>query len=145
MSAPRSSQSRGNEDLDELAAYTLAHGDPAFIHQHVVDAAGAQFAEEAAKPIRLAFSLVGLYLHVERGYTGREVQRVHMKMGQRKRRWPTFPVPRTRGSIMPADVLAAPPGAERDAAIDAWCASVWATYAESRPAVVELLEQYGIR
>jgi hypothetical protein len=133
------------DGLDELTAYTLSHGSPAFIHQHVVDAAGAQFADARAKPIRLVFSLVGLYLHLERGYTGREVQRVHMKMGERKRTWPSLTLPAKRGSITPADVLAAPPGPERDAAIDAWCASVWAAYATSRPIVIELLEQYGVR
>jgi hypothetical protein len=134
-----------DEHFDELAAYTLSHGGPAFIHQHVVDAAGAQLADERTKPIRLAFSLVGLYLHVERGYTGREVQRAHMRMAQRKREWPAFPLPATRGALTPTDVLARPAGPERDAAIDAWCRSVWAAYAESRPAVMALLAEYGIR
>lgn len=44
---------------DELQAYTLAHGDPAFIHQHVVDAWAAQHADEETKPIALTFALVG--------------------------------------------------------------------------------------
>ena len=50
---------------DELASYTLAHGDPAFIHQHVVDAFAAQHATDDSKPIGVAFALIGLYLHVE--------------------------------------------------------------------------------
>ena len=55
---------------DELASYTLIHGDPAFIHQHVVDAFGAQHATDHSKPIGVAFALIGLYLHVERGRSG---------------------------------------------------------------------------
>ena len=49
---------------DELQAYTLAHHDPAFIHQHGVDAETAQEADAQTKAIGLAFSLVLLYLHV---------------------------------------------------------------------------------
>jgi hypothetical protein len=49
-----------------LCCYTLAHGDPSFIHQHVVDAFAAQTADDRTKPIKLALALIGLYLHVER-------------------------------------------------------------------------------
>jgi len=66
-----------HEAYDALCAYTLTRGDAAFIHQHVVDAFAAQSADEATKPITLTFALVGLYLHVERQFTGREVQRAH--------------------------------------------------------------------
>ena len=45
---------------DELQCYTLARGDLAFIHQHVVDAWAAQHADERTKPIGLTFALVGL-------------------------------------------------------------------------------------
>jgi hypothetical protein len=70
-------------DLDAfhtLAFYTLAHPDPAFIHQHAVDAFAAQSADEETRPITLVFALVGLYLLMEKGYSGREVQRAHMRM-----------------------------------------------------------------
>jgi hypothetical protein len=60
------------EAYHELSAYTLAHTDPAFGHQHVIDASGARHALDGAQPIRLAFSLVGLFLHVDRGFTGRQ-------------------------------------------------------------------------
>ena len=43
---------------DELQCYTLAHGDPAFIHQHVVDAWIVQSADDRTKPIGLAFALI---------------------------------------------------------------------------------------
>lgn len=34
----------------ELQAYTRSHGDPSFIHQHVVDAWALQHADEHTKP-----------------------------------------------------------------------------------------------
>lgn len=125
----------------ELSAYTLMHGDPAFIHQHVVDAWAAQTAAPTDKPIRLAFALAGLHLHVEHGVTGREVQRAHMRMAKLPKRFPPFVLPASRGTITALDVMRAPAGDERDAAIDAWCASVWAAYAEARPVVIRMLEE----
>jgi len=129
---------------DDLQSYTLARGDRAFIHQHVVDAWTAEHADERTKPIALTFALVGLYLHVERGFSGRQVQRVHMILARHKRSWPSFALPPERGSITASRVVAAPAGPERDRAIDAWCASVWNAYRESHRAVTELLKQHGI-
>jgi hypothetical protein len=54
------------EPFDELSFYTLAHPDPAFIHQHIVDASIAQTANEDTKPIAVAFSLIGLCLYLEK-------------------------------------------------------------------------------
>jgi hypothetical protein len=124
---------------DELCAYSLSHTEPGFVHQHVVDAFAAQHASEATRPIQLTFALVGLYLHVERKFTGWQVQRVHTQLAERTKVFPTFALRAVRGTVGVKDVLAAPPGAARDAAIDAWCASVWAAYGHTRPAIVELL------
>src|SRR5260370_22891507 len=93
---------------NELCCYTLTHGDPAFIHQHVVDAFAAQNADERTKPIKLTFALIGLYLHVEKQFSGREVQRTHQFLAEGKRLWPSFPLPPDRGSLTPADVTSAP-------------------------------------
>ncbi len=127
---------------DELCAYTLTHGGATFIHQHVVDAFGAQAADERTKPITLTFALVGLYLHVERHFSGREVQRAHQRLARRKRAWPSFLLPGDRGFVTPADVLARAAGSERDEAIHAWFVSVWDAFSESKPAVGELLSHY---
>ncbi|HEX6533451.1 MAG TPA: DUF5946 family protein [Gemmatimonadaceae bacterium] len=127
-----------------LWAYTLEHRGPDFVHQHAVDAFGAQHADAHTRPIELTFALVGLYLHVERGYTGREVQRVHAALARRRPAWPSFVLPAFRGEVTTAEVLAAPAGPERDAAIDAWCAAVWAAYGDCRDAVVELLHRSGV-
>jgi hypothetical protein len=128
----------------ELQCYTLGHGGPEFIHQHVVDAWMAQHADERTKPIGLAFALVGLYLHLEKGFSGRQVQLAHMALGRHRKGWPSFPLPATRGAMTATDVMAAPPGPERDRAIGAWCASVWQAYQPSRNAVAALLVEHGI-
>lgn len=131
-------------EYDELAFYTLAHGDPAFIHQHVVDAWMLQTADETTKPIGVTFALAGLFLHVEKHFTGRQVQLAHMKMAKRKREWPKFVLPAHRGSMTAADVLKTQPGPERDKAIDAWAAAVWDAYRSNRDALVGLLREYDL-
>jgi len=136
---------RAEQDAyDELCGYTLTHGDPAFVHQHVVDAWAVQLADAATKPIALTFGVVGLYLHLERGFTGREVQLAHIAMARRKHTWPPFVLPANRGAMDARQVMAVPAGPERDRAIDAWCAAVWGAFAGNRPAVVALLQEHGI-
>jgi Family of unknown function (DUF5946) len=130
------------EAFNEVYAYTM--GRPSFILQHVVDAFAAQTASDLSKPIGVTFALVGLYLRVERQFSGSEIQKVHMRLGRKKRPWPALVLPRNRGSMTVADVLAAPEGHERDRAIDAWCRSVWTAFADSRPAVIALLREYRI-
>lgn len=127
-----------------LWAYTLEHRGASFVHQHVVDAFAAQHADASTPPIRFTFALIGLYLHVELGYTGRQVQRVHAALARPGRVWPAIAIPEHRGTLTAADVLAAPAGPARDAAIDAWCAGVWAAYAPSRDVVIALLRDEGV-
>ena len=124
----------------ELCAWTLSRGDATFIHQHVVDAYAAQHADENSKPIGVAFALIGLYLHVEKKLTGKEVQREHMRLARTKRQWPRVALPASRGEITPIDVLRAPEGPERVRAIDAWCESVWKAFRENREMIARLVE-----
>jgi len=136
MSGDKSEQAK----FDELCFYTLAHGDPSFIHQLAVDAFTAQHAHEHSKPIAVAFALVGLYLHIEKEYSGRQVQQAHMILAKRRKQWPAFQLPAERGTVKVSDVVAAPPGLERDAAIERWCASVWAAWSASHEQVRKLVE-----
>jgi len=101
---------------DEVYAYTM--GRPGFILQHVVDAFATQTASADTKPIGVVFGLVGLYLHIEKQFSGGQVQKAHMELGRRKREWPRVYSPEDRGSKRVADVLAATAGPERDRAID---------------------------
>lgn len=145
MNDDRSSSELAEEEAyDELQAYTLSLGDSAFIHQHVVDAWAAQHADEKTKPIGLTFALVGLCLHLDHRFSGRQVQRAHMALARRKRDWPHFPLPADRGSVTARDVVATPAGEARRDAIDAWCASVWDAFRKSHEAVEELLRGSGI-
>ncbi len=126
------------ELFDELSFYTLAHPDPAFIHQLSVDAYTAQHADAATKPIAVVFALIGLYLHLEKKFTGKQVQRAHMKMARQRKEWPRLPLPENKAAVTVADVLAAAPGAARDARIEAWCVSVWAVWQASREEIVRI-------
>ena len=127
------------QDLfDELSFYTLAHRDPAFIHENSADAFRAQHVSETTKPMAVIFAVMGLYLYLEKGFTGRQVQMCHMRMARQRKSWPTLPLPKQKASLSVADVVAAEAGPKRDAMIRDWCAAVWAIWQESRPQIVEL-------
>jgi hypothetical protein len=130
------------QHYNELSFYTLAHQDRTFIHQHIVDAQIAQTADEKTKSISITFSLVGLYLYVEKNFTGRQVQQFHMVMGKNKRQWPEFVLPALRGNMTVSDVLAASAGPERDKRIRKWCVTVWEAYKENRATIINLTEQF---
>jgi hypothetical protein len=127
---------------DEL--YVYAMGRPGFPLQHVADAFAVQNANQETKPMAVVFGLVGLYLHLEKQFCGRQVQKVHMQMARQKRNWPALSLPADRGRLDVADVLAAPAGPERDLAIDNWCRSVWNAFAGNRQTIMALLREYGI-
>ncbi len=110
---------------DELALYTLSHREKEFLHQHAVDAYAAQHVSQDTKPVALAAALIGLYLFAEHGYSGRQVQQVHILLGNRMKTWPLFPLPQPRAALTVADVLRAPEGGERDRMIRDWARSVW--------------------
>jgi hypothetical protein len=133
------------EDLyNELSYYTLAHSSPDFIHQNIVDAFAAQTADIHTKPIKLTFALMGLYLYLEKGFSGKQVQLAHMKLAKVKNVWPKIVLPEYRGSIAVADVLKANPGKERDEMIHKWCVSVWEAYNESHQKIANYLHDYLI-
>jgi hypothetical protein len=135
-------QNNSLEKYYELSYYTLSLGDAAFIHQYIVDAYTAQNASADTKPIALNFALLGLYLYIEKDYTGREVQQFHVKMSQRKKDWPKIAIPDKRGSITITEVLNATPGPQREDAIREWCKSVWKAYEESRQVIIDLVDSY---
>jgi hypothetical protein len=129
-----------DQDLyDQLAFYTLELRDPEFIHQHIVDAYAVQHAGADTKPIAIVFGLIGLYLYVEKNFTGRQVQRAHMQLARQRRHWTVPPIPsKQRGTIGVADVLGAPAGPPRHVMIRRWCESVWQDWHASRPQITAL-------
>jgi hypothetical protein len=132
------------EAYQELASYTLDLHDAAFIHQHIVDAYAVHAAMPTDKPIRIAQALVGLFLHVEHGFTGRQVQRVHHILATQRPAWPRFALPDDRGPITIHDVIAEPAGERRDRAIEAWVSSTWDACRGLRGSIKAFLSLYGV-
>jgi Family of unknown function (DUF5946) len=125
---------------DELYAYTLVRDRGEFIHQHAVDAYAAQHIGKDTKPIVLAAALIGLFLFVERGYTGRQVQLEHMKLGNKMKTWPSFEAPGKSATLTIMEPLSVPPGLVRDDKIKQWARAVWHMWGE-RHAEVQMLYQ----
>ena len=132
------------QTYEELCYYTLNHVAPSFIHQHVVDAFAAQTAGPNDKPVRLVFALVGLYLHVEKHYNGRQVQLAHMKLGRIKQAWPAIALPGERGALTVKDVMSVPPGPERDEIIHQWCLFIWDAFGDNQEVISDLLVEQEI-
>ena len=113
----------------QLSVRTLQRGDAGFLHQHAVDAYAAQHRGATSKPIGVFFALAGLYLALERGYNGREVQLAHLRMAKGDRNWPVFDPPRERGEV---NVLGVD---DLDRDLPRWMASVWAAWSHERDRV----------
>ncbi|MDQ6748954.1 MAG: DUF5946 family protein [Candidatus Dormibacteraeota bacterium] len=128
--------------MSDLTYYTLAHGDSSFIHQHLVDAYGAQHVRRSKSTVGAAFTLAGLYLALERGFTGRQVQQMHMRMSRTSRTWPAFEPPSDMGLMTVADVLATEAGPGRDEALMRWCRSVWTAWAPGQARVREMVDPF---
>jgi hypothetical protein len=128
--------------LNEMSYYTLAHGDPRFIHQHLVDAYGAQHVRPSKSTIGAALTLAGLYLAVERSFTGKQVQQMHMLMAKRPNKWPAFSPPGGMGPLTVADALAAEPRVERDEMLMLWCGSVWAAWSRDHERVRQMVDPF---
>ena len=86
------------------------------------------------------FALVGLYLYLEKGFTGRKVQKAHMQLAKRHKSWERPILPSSRGAIAISDVLDAPTGEQRDLLIREWCMSVWNAWREERDQIVSLVK-----
>jgi hypothetical protein len=131
------------EYFNELAFFTLNLNDEGFVHQYVVDAYTTQYADNNTKQISLAFALVGLYLFVEKGYSGRVVQRFHTLMSKNKIAWPNFTLPSNYDrDINILTVLACKSAKERISMIEKWCVSVWQTNKDNHEKVKNLVEYY---
>lgn len=111
-----------------LTCWTLVQGDQKFIHQHAVDAYAAQHSGEKTRPITTWFALIGLFLALERGYSGRRIQQGHEKIGNRKWEWPRVPPPKHPGDLTVMNVISAR-NAGREEMLMRWAASVWKSWA----------------
>lgn len=126
----------------ELSADTLTHDDGTFLHQHAVDAYAAQHVGAMMRPIGAAFALIGLYLAVERGWTGHVVRQAHQRLAACSRDWPRFTPPRRSGGVTVADVLQMPAGTERERRLRTWSAAVWDAWCEEHERVATLVARF---
>ncbi len=130
----------------ELVGFEL--GEPALVgrlHQLTVDAYGAQHGGPDPASLRVAYSLVGLCLAIERGWSGAQVRGLHQRMGRRKAWWPLLPQPSSRGLLTVADVVAA--GARRASVegharlVPEWATSVWETWRPQHAAIAAFTDR----
>ena len=132
----------------EVTGFELEHlAQLGRLHQLTVDAYGAQHADSVGSGIRLAYSLVGLFLALERGLSGLEVRGVHQRMGKPQPSWPRFSRPLDPGRLTALDVAQA--GARVGSvegharAVEQWARSVWEAWSTQREAVALLSDRTG--
>jgi hypothetical protein len=116
--------------FSDLSCYTVSKQGAEFIHQYAVDAYEAQHAGGKSRNITVVFGLIGLYLALERGFTGRQVQLAHMQIARVRKDWPRLDPPGRPAAITILDVLKVPDGPEKDAMIRQWMAVVWESWAD---------------
>jgi hypothetical protein len=107
-----------------------------------VDTYGAQHAGAAPRKITTAFSLIGLCLALEKGFTGVQVQQAHMKLARQSIAWPRLEPPTMQGTLTVLDVMRAEPGPKREETIRRWAASVWKRWENSHPWVRQVIRDY---
>lgn len=129
----------------DLLCYTVAKQDREFIHQHAVDTYAAQHAGGTTRNIAPVFGLIGLYLALEMGYTGKQVQEAHMRIAKIRKNWPRIEPPACRAGLTVLDVLRAPGGPARDAMLRVWMAAVWDTWGDRREWIRETTDSLLFR
>ncbi len=118
--------------FSDLSSYTVSKRDAEFIHQHAVDAYEAQHAGDRTRNITVAFGLIGLYLALEKGFTGRQVQEAHMKLARTRKDWPRLDPPAIPAPITVLDVVQGRTDEERDQLIWKWMAAVWDSWSDRK-------------
>ena len=126
----------------EVAGFASQHLPLLQLHQLTVDAYGAQHGGGGVPPIRLAYSLVGLYLALEHGLTGDDVRSAHQRMGKPDATWPTFPAPRDIGPLTVMTVadegLMSRSESGHRAAVQRWAKEVWRAWRDEHEMVAAL-------
>lgn len=129
----------------ELTASNMERTDPFFFHQLCVDAYGAQHSGGPVKPVTTVFALVGLHLTVERGFTGRQVQKAHMDLAKKAGPgfdWPRLEPPAQKWDMTVSDVWNAKSGEKGQERIKIWAESVWKSWAAQHDRVRTLCEAW---
>jgi hypothetical protein len=124
----------------DLSCYSVSKQDAGFIHQHAADAYAAQHSRGKTRNISVAFGLIGLYLALEKGYTGKQVQQAHMQIARLRKAWPRLEPPVLSAGMTIKDVFQAETDAEKDAMIRRWMEAVWSSWEDRQVWVREMTE-----
>lgn len=127
----------------EALGFELEHADElGHLHQFMVDAYGAQHPLPPTPTIRVYYSLVGLHLAIDQGWTGLKVRDAHQRMGKPAGWWPVVHAPKDRGVVTIAQVAAAGMAASSPAGhkqlVTEWGRSVWAAWKAEHAAIRDL-------
>jgi hypothetical protein len=123
----------------ELVGATMSQaGRAAAVQQLSIDAYGAQHAGPGVAPITTVFSLLGLFLALERGVPGIEVRDAHQRLAALGLRWPELTRPERTGEVTVFDVALADDPDEHVRLAHEWARSVWLDWAPWHPTIVEL-------
>jgi hypothetical protein len=125
----------------EVSAYTLSLTDKFFLHQYIVDAYAASHVDTHTKPMKIYFSLLGLYLALEKQYTGREVQLAHMQLGKEKKVWPPYKLPTHYATLTIKDIYETH-NAKKATIIYRWMREVWDLWGSTHDEVKEVCAKY---
>ena len=99
-------------------------------HQTCVDAYAAQHVGPRMRPMTVCFALNGLYLVLERGWSGIEARAAHGHLARIVPRedWRFFEPPDEGGPLTVLDVALASDPETQAVGVEAWGRSVWATW-----------------
>jgi hypothetical protein len=95
------------------------------LHQMTEDAYRAQHAGPQVPEIGVAFSLIGLHLALDEGWSGTAVRAAHQHLAARGGPWPRFIPPGLPAEETIGDVAGSPTPEEHTRRVGAWAASVW--------------------
>ncbi|MFE3104030.1 DUF5946 family protein [Nocardia tengchongensis] len=135
---------------NEVSSFALIHPPLDRWNQLSADAYGAQPSradDTDPKPVRLVYSLVGLYLALEHGCSGEDVRAAHRMLGRPDPSWPSLSGPATSIGMTVMDV--AERGLMRESltghagALHEWVESVWSAW-DSRHAAIAELSRRGL-
>jgi hypothetical protein len=128
----------------EVTSYVMQHAAALGRgHQTCVDAYAAQHVGPRMRPMTVCFALNGLYLVLERGWSGIAARDAHGHLARTVARevWPSFEAPAGAGQLTVLDVALTDHAQAQAAAIEAWGRSVWATWSHVHDVVREMTDR----
>ena len=129
------------QEFGQLTAYNLQQSSDDFGHQVAVDSYAAQHPGPPAKRVTLWFALAGLYLALEEGWTGRQVQVAHQRLARLDKVGPDLDHPVVPRGMTVGDVMAANAGDDRNTALINWARVVWKAWSPCHSVIAASLPQ----